>query len=393
MTQNSYDFTNLVKDVSPEFDTLIASSPSFLKLFGSLGISTNPITGTPIVTNTKYEWINNPMTQYSSAITALETDGDGTIFTVASVEGFEADSIIRFESTLGASKTELAQVTSVDSATNKLTIVRDYGSTDSTTLVVGDVIILNSTPRNESSDVGDAIKHEGTPEYNYTEIIDEVAHLSATAIASSSYDKATSMINQVKAGLIRFARKLENAVIHGVRVQRSGSVQGTLGGLVQFLSADGGNIESTGGPLSQTIINNVIESILRKGGMLINPMILCAPNQGRKLSALNTSGTNPTVFKANDDTTTGNYTTAFVGDLTLEDKGIVAPIFTGHNFPKDKVIIADMNDVNIRVMRGLTSTDAGKNGTDGETQRLLAEVTLEVKNATSAHGIITGLNL
>lgn len=392
MTQNSYNFTNLVRDVSPEFDTLIANSPSFLKLFGSLGVSYNPITGTPIVTNTKYEWINNPMTQYSSAITSFDSNGDGTGITVGTTEGLEAGSIIRFESSAGASKSELAQIASVDSAT-EITIVRDYGSTVGVTLVEGDVIILNSTPRNESSDVGDAIKHEGTAEYNYTEIIDEVAHLSATAIASSSYDKGTSMINQVKAGLIRFARKLENAVIHGVRVERSSTDQGTMGGLVQFISAEGGNIEATGGALSQTKINDVIESILGKGGMLINPMILCAPNQGRKLSALNTSATNPTVFKANNDTTIGNFTTAFVGDLTLEDKGIVAPIFTGHNFPKDKVVIADMNDVNIRVMRGLTSTDAGKNGTDGETQRLLAEVTLEVKNAKSGHGIITGLNL
>jgi hypothetical protein len=392
MTQNSYDFSNPIRDVSLEFDTLIASSPSFLKLFGSLGQSMNPITGAPIVTNTKYEWINDPMTQYSSAITAFDTDGDGTGITLASTTGFEAGSIIRFEAAAGSSKTELAQVTSVDSAT-ELTISRDYGSTTGVTLIVGDIVILNSTPRNEDSDVGYAIKHQSSIDFNYTEIFDEVANLSATAMASASYDNATAMAVQVRAAMIRLARKLENALIHGVRVQRTSSVAGSLGGLIQYISGAGGNIDATGGNLSQTLVNNVIEDILQDGGMLINPMILCAPNQARRFSALNTSGSNPTVFKENTDRTVGGYTTAFVGDLTLEDQGIVAKIFTGQNFPKDKVAIVDMNSVSLQTMRGLASKDATTNGTDGRKERILAEVTLEIKNATTGHGIITGLNI
>ena len=184
MTQNSYDFSNLIRDVSTDFDTLIANSPSFLKLVGSLGQSMNPITGDPVVTNTKYEWVNDPHTQFSSDITAFDTDGDGTGITLSSTSGFEAGSIIRFESSLGNSKTELARVISVDSAT-ELTIARDYGGTAGVTLVIGDIVILNSTPRNEDSDVGDAIKHESVIDFNYTEIFDEVANLSETAKASA----------------------------------------------------------------------------------------------------------------------------------------------------------------------------------------------------------------
>lgn len=392
MTQNSYDFQNLVRDVSPEFDTLIQNSPSFLKLFGGLGQSMNPITGAPVVTNTKYEWINDPMTQYSSAITAFDTNGDGTGITLASTTGFEAGSIIRFEAAAGGSKTELARVTSVDSAT-ELTISRDYGSTTGVTLIVGDIVILNSTPRNEDSNVGDAIKHESALDYNFTEIFDEVANLSETAIASASYDNATAMAVQVRAAMIRLARKLENAIIHGVRVQRTASEAGSLGGIISYLTAAGGNIDATGGNLSQSLINNVIEDILQKGGMLINPMILCAPNQTRRFSALNTAGSNPTVFKDNGDRSIGNYTSSFIGDLTLEDKGIVAPIFTGQNFPRDKIAIVDMNDVNLKVMRGLASKDATTNGTDGKKERLITELTLEIKNSTVSHGIVTGLNI
>lgn len=392
MTQNSYDMNNLVRDVSPDFDTLIANSPSFLKLLGGLGTSYNPITGAPIVTNTKYEWVNDPMTQFSSAITAFDTDGDGTGITVASTAGFEAGSIIRFESSAGASKTELARVASVDSAT-ELTIVRDYGSTTGVTLVVGDIVILNSTPRNEDSAVGSAILHQGALDYNYTEIFDEVANLSATAMASRSYDNATAMAIQVRAAMIRLARKLENAMLHGVRVQRTSSVAGTLGGLLQFISGAGGNIDATGGNLSQTLINNVIEDISQDGGMLIDPVILCAPNQARRISALNTSGSNPTVFKDINDRTLGGFTTAFIGDLPINDKGTVAKIFVAQNMAKDKVAVIDNNSIDMRVMRGLVAKDATTNGTDGQKERLITELTLEVRNATTAHGIITGLNI
>lgn len=392
MTENTYDFSNLVRDVSPEFDTIIANSPSFLKLFGGFGASLNPITGTPIVTNTKYEWVNDPMTQFSSAIAFFDTDGDGTGISLDSTSGIEAGSILRFEKATGASISELVQVVSVDSTTD-LTVTRDYGGTTGVTLVVGDVAILNSSPRNEDSNVGDAIKHEGVIDFNYTEIFDEVANLSATAMATNSYDNATAMATQVRAAMIRLARKLENSLIHGVKVQRTSVVAGTLGGLLQQISAAGGNIDATGGNLSEALINNVIESISTKGGMLMDPILLCSPNQARRISALNTAGTNPTVFKDNTDRTLGNYTTAFIGDLPINDTGTLAKVFVAQNMIKDQVAVVDMAKTNIRVMRGMQAVDATTPGTDGQKQRLITELTLEVQNATSAHGIITGLNV
>lgn len=380
MTENSYDFNNLIRDVSPDFDTLIANSPSFLKLLGSFGQSINPITGAPVVTNTKYEWINDPMTQFSSAITSFDThDGDGTGINLASTAGIEAGSILRFESSTGASKTELVEVVSVDSATD-LTVTRDYGGTTGVTLVVGDVAILNSTPREEDSPVGDAIKHQGVIDFNYTEIFDEVANLSETAKASASYDNATAMAIQMRAAMIRLARKLENSLLHGVKVQRTSSVRGTLGGLLQFISGAGGNIDATGGNISEDLINNVIEDISQDGGMLIDPMILVAPNQARKISALNTAGTNPTVFKDINNRTLGGFTSAFIGDLPINDGATVAKIFVAQNMVKDKAAIVDMNSVDVKVMRGLVAKDATTNGTDGEKQRLITELTLEVKN-------------
>lgn len=391
MTQNTYDFNNLVRDVSPVFDTLIAESPSFLRLLGTTATTLDGL-GQPLVKNTKYEWVNESLVQYKSAIASFDTDGDGTGINLASTAGIEAGSILRFEKATGASVSELVKVVSVDSATD-LTVVRDYGGTTGVTLVVGDIAILNSTPREEDSNVGNAILQQGTIGYNYTEIFDEVANLSRTSQATLSYDQATSMAMQIRAAMVRLARKIENAAIHGVAVERSASENGSMAGVISQISATGGNINAVGGALTESAINDVIEDIIADGGLMTDPVLLCSPRQARKISALNTTGSNPTVFKENNDRSVGNFTTTFVGDLTLNGLGISAPIFTAQNMAQDKLAILDMNKVNLRVMSGLTSTDATANGTDGRKERLLTELTLEVQNATTAHGILTGLSL
>lgn len=393
MTNNSYDFSNLIRDVDVKFDTLIAQRPSFLGLLGSLSTSINPITGQPVVKNNKYEWVNDSLGSYSSAIASFDTDGDGTGINLASTAGIQAGSILRFTSSTGVSKSELVQVASVDSATN-LTVVRDYGSTTGVTLVVGDIAYLVSTPKNEGSSVESAIKHEGSIDFNYTQIFSEAANLSKTALASSAYDSSTAMAYQLNASMVRMAYNLEDAAIFGVKVARSSSAAGTMAGVLAQISASGGNIEAAGSSaISQALLNNVIEDIVADGGMLSRPVILCAPNQARKLSALNTSGSNPIVYKDNGDRSLGNFVSSFVGDLAIGGTGIVAEIFVCQRMSKDQIAIIDADLLNLRVMRGLSTVDATTPGNDEYTLRSITELTLEVKNATKSHGIITGLTV
>ena len=393
MTNNSFDFSNLIRDVDVKFDTMISQRPSFLGLLGSLGTSINPVTGAPMVKNHKYEWVNDSLGSYSSAIGSFDSDGDGTGINLASTAGLQAGSILRFTSSAGASKTELVKVVSVDSATD-LTVSRDYGSTTGVTLEVGDIAYLVATPKNEGSAVEDAIKHEGSIDYNYTQIFSEAANLSKTALASNSYDGATGMAYQLNASMVRMAYNLEDAAIFGVKVQRSSSNAGTMSGVLNQISASGGNIEAAGGnAISQTYLNNVIEDIVADGGALSRAVILCSPNQARKISALNTSGSNPIVYKQNEDRSLGNYVSKFVGDMPIADSGVMASVFTCQRMAKDQIAILDIDQVNLRVMRGLSTVDATTPGKDEYTLRSVAELTLEVKNATKAHGIITGLAL
>ena len=388
---NSYDFNNPIRDVSPEFDTIIANSPSLLRLFGSLNPNNTLNTGSPVVTNNQYEWVDDVLTAVATTITGFDTDGDGTGINVASTDGIEVGSILRFTTSADVTRTEQVQVASVDSATD-LTVVRDYAGSAGETFVIGDKVFLNSTPRNENSGVGATKTQQGSIVVNYTEIFDEAILLSRTAQATDTYDRANLIARQQYAAMIRLARKLENSTLHGLPLARNSADQGTMGGLIHFLSQVGGNVNSTGDAISQTLINDVIEDISAKGGMLIDPVLICSPNQARRISAFNTSGSNPITYRQSGSTSTGEFVTSFIGDLPINGNGTTAQVFVAQNMLRDQVLVLDASKVNLRTMSPLSVETLPKT-TDGTTQRMLTELTLEVNNAKESHGILTGLSV
>jgi len=392
MTQNTYDLNNPVRDVSEAFDLLVAERPSFLNLLGGLG-TTYDLSGlNPVVTNNKYEWINESLEQFKGFVLGFGTDGDGTSLELSSTAGIQAGSILRFTANDGSSKSELVLVDSVDSA-SVITVTRDYGSTTGVTLIISDIYYLVSTPRQENSGSGDAFLQQGVAAHNFTEIFDEVANLSRSAMASRYYDSAGSLSKQIMAGMIRCARKIESSSIFSVPVARTSTAAGSMGGVLHYISGVDGNIVFAGGAISQDNINDGIEKIYAKGGLLSQPVILCSPNQARRLSALNTSGTNPIVQKSNEDRSLGNYVTNFVGDLPIDGSAVNAQIFSSQSMAKDQIAVLDMDLINLKVMSGLSSKDATANGTDGRSERLLTELTLEVKSGDAAHALITGLTI
>lgn len=395
----SFEFANNIRDVNPLFDILIQNQPLLTSILmnGDSFADSAFQTGDRVTTlqsgevgNTKYEWINDQLTSVSSAITSFDTDGDGTGVNVASTAGMQAGMLLRAESAAGASRTEIMRIVSVDSATD-LTISRDYGGSTGVTLVLGEILKVLSKPLEQNSLAGTEIKHEGSPEFNYTEIIDENAGVARTAHQTASYDGYTRLEGQMRAAMIRLIRKIENAIIHGRRVEPAAGVPGSMGGLLQLID---GNIESTGGAISQTFLNNVFEQIAADGGMSNNYLIMGHPTQTRKISALNTGGTNPVVFKQDEvGQRLGNFVSSYVSDLPLLGGVMSARIFSNWQMLQDQVLILDLNRIKIKTMQGVGAMNAAQNGQDGLKERILTEITLEVKNGGEGHGKITGLSL
>lgn len=400
----SFDFTNDIRDVNEAFDTLLSEFPVLLQIVlqgstndligaGLIGQGTPPsvlstfITGE--VSNTKYEWINDQLTPIFSDITSINGNGDGTLFDVTDGSRFQAGMLVRIESTVGASKSEVIKITGVSS--NQLTVTRDYGGSTGVTLIVGDVFRLTSQPLEQNTDAGEAIKHEGTAAFNFTEILDEHAAVSRTAQQTNTYDKYSQITSQGKAALIRLARKISGAMYHGLQVAPSAGIPSSMGGLRQLIT---GNVESSGGAISQTKLDDVFEDIASNGGKSQNYLIVGHPTQTRKISALNTGGTNPVVFKQDVvGQRLGNFVSNYVSDLPLMEGAMSAGILSDWDMVKDELLILDMNRIRLKSMKGIGALNAANNGQDGFKERYLGELTLEVKNGGEAHGKVTGLNL
>ena len=383
---NSYDFTNKVRDVSRVFETLIAESTSFMSLL--------PIIGG--VSNFKHEWIDDQLTPTKSALTANSDIADTTI-DLADTTGIQVGSVLRFTSITGVTRSVKVIVTEVTSAT-VVTVTRPFGGTTDVNLLDTDICILESTPRQEGSDAVAGESHEGVAAYNQTQIFDANYEVSKTSNVSGAYDDYTRVNMQAIPAMDRIKRDLENALIHGVRVSRTSSAPGTLGGLLWNMSQSGSIKTSISGAVSETIVNNHLAEINENGGASNNYLILCAVNQARRLSALSVTSENPIIQKSYPDTNLGQYVNRFWGDFATNVKGsagqnMSARIWSSFTMPADQLLILDMNKIAIKAMRSMTDEDATLPGADKIKRRLLTELTLEVRNSLHAHALLTDLTV
>ena len=365
----SYDYQNLVRDLSDVLNTVIQQEPTLISLVR---------TGGQPATNTKHEWLEDVLAPERDALAAAVADGNTTSLTVQDGTKFVEDMVIAFEG-----YDELCYVTAVSG--NTLTVDRGYGSSPSGAMSNGTEVIIVSRPRPEGTDPGDDKGRQPDTEYNFTEIFDSTAKVSGTAQAVKQYGIANALDYQVQNHARIIARRMNNALIYGRRVQRTGSVNGSMGGILQFVGASGGNVvDAAGQDLTSTILNNTIEQVVRDGG---RPNILIAnTNQARKISGFNAA--NLQVQRA--DQTAGNVVYRFVNDLPM---GIITQIVVDMNFPRNKVGILDTSRISLVPLAGraLQDSDATPNGADYFARRILGEYTAEIKNAKQAHGLITNL--
>lgn len=389
MPNYSYEYQNLIRDLANPFQLLVASQPTLLSLIK---------VGTDCRAQ-KVEWGNEQLSPVASAVASFDTDGDGTGINVASTSGLQAGSIVRFTSAAGNTYTEQARVVSVDSAT-ELTLSRYYAGTTGITLLVGDVMHLVSSPIGEKTVAGTSPSGEGIVDFNYTEIFDAIADLSRTAINVGIYGNESIgdlMNREVERKMASVMYRMNNALIHGNKVARSGANEGTMGGILSYINQAGGNIETTGGALSAVIINNMLEKIYEDGGYSNNYAIVANVNQARRISAFN-SGSNPIIQMQPSVNgaypTFGGAITSFAGDLPVQS-GFRAQVVVDSNFPRDQIAMVDLNKIELTALQNsaLKDMDATNPGYDGLKRRLLGEYSLRVYNAKEAHAIAVGLSL
>lgn len=376
----SYDYQNDIRDLNDVFTQLQTNFPSLLQLV-SIGRQAS---------NTKIEWLEDTLSPFQTTISSFTTDGDGVGVVLASTKGLRVGSILRFTTSADVTRDEVVKVTAIANDTN-ITISREYGGTTAVTLAAGDKVFLISTPKEEGSEAVATGGQEPTVNHNFTQIFEDTAKVTRTQMQTTYYGLGVgkALEYQIKNKMTDLMWQLNNQLIFGRKVERSNSEKGSTGGILQFMES--GNIDNTGGTISETILNNLIESIYSDGAIEGNLAIVCNSNQARKISKLNIASGH-TIQVPQGGTSAGNYVQSFVSDLPIIGAN-VANIVVDQSFPKDRIAIVNPSKISLRFMQNWTDKDATPAGADYAARRILSEVAIQVVNGKQSHAIAKGLTV
>ncbi len=379
--QLSYDYQNKVRDLSGVFGQVFASLPFLISLIKTEGAAKS----------TRHEWLEDEVSDQFFQISAA-SPGETTL-TVTGSSGTQdviPGTVFRLEAPDGSHMMEQVKLVSTTHP-NQLEVQRSYGGTGQAEIQDGTKLVPVARPLNEATDPEPRVGREPDVNYNYTQIFDRTAKVSKTAQAIKLYGIEHALNYQVQIKMRELTREMNSQVIYGRRVNRDGLKEGSFGGILQYLQ--NGITESTGGAISSTILNNVFEAIFAAGGMSQRYAICVAPNQARRISAFMTAGNVPVGTKITD---TGFAVNKFRGDIpAFSGNPYEAFIAVDPNLPKDRLLVVDLDKLNLIPLEGRTWTDldASPNGADYFARRILGEYTFEIKNGKTCHGQAVGLEV
>ncbi len=389
--EQSYDYQLNVRDLSGAFIEIVRKIPVLAALLGAplVGLDGKPL----VATNTKHEWLEDVMSPLAFEVDAQRNTSSSTLVLVSTAK-VKVGMVLGFETAEGASKSVQLVVTDVTNSTDLAVAV--YGGSTDVQLDATDVVKLIGLPKGESTNPDPSDGYEPVPEYNYTQIFDRTAKVSKTAEFVKKYGIGSALNYQVAKMLKELAYELNNTLIYGRRVQRTGTTPGTtgsLGGILYFLENGSGNqVDASGNDLSPTLLNDAFEQGMGNGADNMR-VALCNINQARKISGFNTTGNNPVIMR--DEKTAGSFVMQFMSDIPVGDAGMVSKIVVDQSFPKDKVALIDVSKIGVVPLDGrqFTDEDATTPGADFFARRVLGELTAEIKNASNSHMLIENLHL
>lgn len=321
-------------------------------------------------------WTEDELNPYTATCAANDSltasDGDTTL-TVTTGQGvrFVAGTLFK-DKAIG--KTEVMQVTDISS--NDLTIVRGYGSTSAETHAASfEIQIIAHTKQEGWKPTQEDWTQERTSAYNRTQVFGMGITLARERQLVDQTVIASEIAHQSAYRLKEMSRMLDGSLINGIRsaATESATVYGSMGGLLEFVSAAGGNTTTTTEDLTETVINNMVEQIWNDAGQINNGFILCSGalkrviatfDQGYRRSDFNIRSAGFTVEK-------------FLSDLGFELEVIVDPWM-----PNDVIVVGDLSKIKCGPLQGdaIKLEELAKTGRTMEFM-VSGSYTVEIRNA------------
>ena len=323
-------------------------------------------------TETTHSWMEDSLNANTAVLDESGFDSSETDMTFVSTANIRIGSLLR--NTSEAGKTEVIQVTSVDSAT-VCTVVRGYGSTTGEAHTTGSTwAIIN--PNQEGQDPNADTSKVRTKVSNITQIFQYGINVSHTMRSVLQAGVADEFTFQVARRLMEAMRELDMALILGIKSASAGSdtVYRSMGGIIEFANQAAGNLTTTSEALSLTVVNAMAKQIWDDGG--VPNFILVGGKQKRAISTFDQSAR-----RAVYDSTVAGY----VVDRIITDLGFVLDVIVDPWMPDDTAIVGDLNKIRVMPLRNsaMRAEDLAKTGASNKAQ-IYGEYTAEFRNATQS---------
>lgn len=316
----------------------------------------------------KYEWTERESRPTKAKVASATVAADATSFYVDTSGVFNVDDVLR------KPDGEVVIVTGVSGGT-LLTVAAWTGTPE--TMVLGDTVVRIGVAARQGADADDMVIQGNTDLFNYTQIFEDVVHLSGTQRnALIRGDETQSELIERKQK--ELAEVLQNALIMGVRNVNVADKRYTLGGLKYFVDTYAPqNVVNFGGSwaVDATVIGkfeDAVELIALNGGA--KPTIYMGYKALRKFRMIQDD-----ILKGSrDDKERGiGVVDTYLSQLGRLD---IVQIVDRSNLFDDAIFFVDESKVGYKAMRnrGWFTEELAKSG-DSYKWQVLGEYTVKVE--------------
>ncbi len=385
MAITTLDLLNSRVDLSDVLSWRVASTPRFISLFRTPRVSDSDLFGNAGLScafATEHKWLEGIETPKTKVVLEYEYSNGLGNFTVPDAFGWQVGDLFHI-----CGEVAVLRVETVSGATLGASLAAANGSTftlEGYSAPSETLLAFDSRPIQEGSTSGEDFFAQSRVESNYTQIFRGDVSLSGTAQAVAAAGMENVLSVQLQHATDAIVRRINSALIYGVRVQRSASSPGTLGGLYYFGTQSGG-LSRTYADEALTLnkLNLAAQDVSDAG--CVPDTIVCGSGQAQVISSLTASQ----IHIPQGSTTSGNYVETFVTSAG----GHVLRVVVEPSLPSGDVWVCDTRGLALVPLQGraLHTEPASTPGMDGARAILLGEYTAEFKNARQAFCRISGL--
>ena len=368
-TLNPFDITGIREDLSDVVSEILLADTNLLSRIGISGVATS----------TTHKWLEdalNANTILDAESGGLDAAGTNVDLDVTTGQGLRArvGCLLMSEA---EGKTEMLQVSAI--STDTLTITRGYGSTSAQIHATASTWRIVSKPMQSGADQSTDLSTARSEKSNYCQIFEEGIAIAGDAQAVTKAGVPDEIGHQSAQRLMEKVRELNNTMIAGRISSSAGSstVYRTMKGLIEWLSASGGNVNTDSEAISPDILNQMYQDAYDDGG---EPSLLAVSQfQMRKISKFD----NDKIRVVPGSGIVGRFVTQFMTDL-----GKPMDIVVDRWIPKDTIMLLDPSRITVVPLanRAFGIEPTAKTG-DAIKRQIIGDYTLECRNALEAHAI------